>query len=479
MAVNFTLCNNFKRGNIPKGLDVALYDADPSLASSNLLGPIFSTSTPGQGLCGNYIQFFKRTETNIVYAIVNDSTNTHHNAGDSVFSESNYQNNIDSFHYKPSSIILSPSDTTVFRKQSVPVTIISPIYNAQSTTWLPGDGYTLSCTSCLSPKVTVTQNSFVQMQTANEYGCFIKGADTIKIFPPDMTIEILGTNCFTNNTTSVSFRICMNNEYDSIFANLPVSFYDGNPFTGNPKLLTPTFYTQNAVPLSCDSFTHVVSSPASGVLFAIINDKGDNINNIPDKATDETNYLNDTSEKTIIPFLAYVTPVDTFVKRLSDIQLTGSVTGGKLSSYNWTPGEFLSCVNCLTPVASPPHSMEYAFIAQNEYTCIDTVYADIKTFAGGKVDIPNAFTPNGDGLNDVFYILGSKDIRLIKEFAVYNRWGGKVFAKSNFPANDPAYGWNGNINGTHGEMGTYVYFAIILFNDGSQQEYKGTVVLIR
>ena len=79
----------------------------------------------------------------------------------------------------------------------------------------------------------------------------------------------------------------------------------------------------------------------------------------------------------------------------------------------------------------------------------------------------------------IFFIFWEVDIRLIKEFAVYNRWGGKVFANSNFPANDPAYGWNGNINGAHGEMGTYVYFAIILFNDGSQQEYKGTVVLIR
>ncbi len=478
MAVNFTLCNNFKRGNIPEGINVALYDGNPSLFSSNLLGPIFSTPATG-GLCNSYVQFFKRTETNIVYAVVNDSTNTHHNTGDSVFSESNYQNNIDSFHYRPSSIILSPSDTTIFRKQSVPVTIISPIYNAQSTNWLPGDGYTLSCTSCISPIVTVTQNSIVRMQTANEYGCFIKGADTINVFPPDMTIEILGTNCYSNNTTRVSFRICMNNEYDSIYANLPVSFYDGNPFTGNPRLLTPTFYTQNAVALSCDSFTHVVNSPSTGILFAVVNDKGENSNEIPNKAIDETNYLNDTSEKTIIPFVAYVTPTDTSVMRLSDIQLAGSVTGGQLTNYTWIPDEYISCVNCLTPVVSPPHSMSYGFIAQNEYTCIDTVYANIKTFAGGKVDIPNAFTPNGDGLNDIFYILGSKDIRLIKEFAVYNRWGGKIFANSNFPANDPAYGWNGNINGTHAEMGTYVYFAIILFNDGSQQEYKGTVVLIR
>lgn len=353
MAVNFTLCNYFKRGNIPQGLNVSLYDGDPSLGSSNLLGPIFSTPTPGQNLCENYLQFFKRTGTNMVYAIVNDSTRSHYNTGDSLFAESNYQNNTDSFHYMASSVILSPSDTTVFRKQSVPVTIISPVYNAQSTIWLPGDGYILSCTSCLSPLVTVTQNTIVQMQTANEYGCFIKGSDTIKIFPPDMTIEILGTNCFSNNTTLVSFRICMNNEYDSIYANLPVSFYDGNPFKGNRKLLTPTFYTQNAVPQACDSFTHVVSSPASGMLFAVVNDKGENINNIPDKAWDETNYLNDTSEKTVIPFVAYVTPADTTVKRLTDVQLTGSVSGGQLSNYTWNPAEFLSCVNCLTPVASP------------------------------------------------------------------------------------------------------------------------------
>jgi gliding motility-associated-like protein len=481
MVVNFTLCNNFKRGYIPEGLNISLYDGNPSLMSSNLLGPVFSTPAANPGICVSYVQSFRRTGTNVVYALVNDkdTTNSIYIPGDSLFLESNYSNNTDSIQYKTASVILSPSDTTIFNKQSVTLSILSPLYDPNSTIWLPGAGYSLSCTSCLSPTVTVTQKAIVQMQTANRYGCFIKGIDTINIFPPDMTVEILGTNCFTNNTTRVKFKICMNNDYDTIYANLPVSFYDGNPLMGNPKLLTPTFYTQNQTSLSCDSFTQVVNTPATGKLYAVVNDKGDNISNIPDKAFDETYYSNDTASQTIIPFIAFVTPVDTTIMRFSSVQIIASATGGQITNYSWVPAEFLSCENCLTPVVTPPYSLKYEFIVQNEYTCIDTASAEIKTFAGGNVDIPNAFTPNGDGRNDVFYIMGSNKIKIIKEFSIYDRYGGKIFAVSGVPPNDPAYGWNGNINGKRADMGGYVYFAIILFNDGSQKEYKGTVLVIR
>jgi gliding motility-associated-like protein len=481
MVVNFSLCNNFKRGYIPQGLTVSLYDGDPALASSNLLGPIFSTPAVNPGLCASYVQSFKRTGTNMVYALVNDkdTTNTIQIPGDSLFLESNYSNNSDSFHYKSATVILTPSDTTVYNKQSVMVGIVSPIYDVNSTTWLPGAGYSLSCTSCLSPTVTVSGNAIVQMQTANKYGCFIKGIDTINIFPPDMTVEILGTNCYTNNTTRVKFRICMNNYYDTIFANLPVSFYDGNPFTGSPNLLAPTFYTQNQTSLTCDSFTQVVTTPTTGILYAVVNDKGGNISSIPDKAFDETDYSNDSAAQAIVPFIAFAAPTDTTVMRFSSVQIKGSVTGGQITNYSWEPDEFLSCANCLTPVVTPPYSIKYEFIAQNEYACTDTAFAEIKTFAGGNVDIPNAFTPNGDGKNDIFYILGSNKIKMIKEFSIFDRYGGKIFAVSNVPANDPSYGWNGNINGKRADMGAYAYFAIILFNDGSQQEYKGTVLVIR
>ena len=107
----------------------------------------------------------------------------------------------------------------------------------------------------------------------------------------------------------------MNNAYDSIFTNIPVSFYDGDPSKGNAKLLYPIFYTSQADPVSCDSFTFIVSTPQSQNLYAVVNDKGDNPSLVPDKAFDETDYTNNTSNIAITPFLAQITPSDTSIFR--------------------------------------------------------------------------------------------------------------------------------------------------------------------
>lgn len=294
-----------------------------------------------------------------------------------------------------------------------------------------------------------------------------------------MKVEIVQTNCYTNNSTQVKFKICMNNNYDSIFKSLPVSFYDGNPLTGNARLLEPIFYTPKKLPVACDTFVNVISTPLTGNLYAVVNDKGDNRSVIPDKAFEEINYTNDTNSYYAKPFVAAVRPAVTSISRNTSIQLTASVTGGELSFYLWKPIEFLSCANCFTPLVTPPYTMQYKFIAENEYSCIDTVYVNIKTFSGSVVDIPNTFTPNNDGRNDVFYILGNRDIALLKDFAIYARWGDKVFQVLNIPSNDPAYGWNGSIKSIIAAAGTYVYYVKILAKGGTQKQYKETVFLLR
>jgi gliding motility-associated-like protein len=83
-----------------------------------------------------------------------------------------------------------------------------------------------------------------------------------------------------------------------------------------------------------------------------------------------------------------------------------------------------------------------------------------------------------DGHNDIFYIIGSQDIKIVKKFTVFNRWGQAVFSVNNVPANDPKFGWNGLINGKPSSPDAYVYIAVIQFTDGSQQVFKGSVVLI-
>jgi gliding motility-associated-like protein len=86
--------------------------------------------------------------------------------------------------------------------------------------------------------------------------------------------------------------------------------------------------------------------------------------------------------------------------------------------------------------------------------------------------IPNAFTPNGDGANDVFFIYGSG----IKEihFSIFDRWGEKVFETSQFNQ-----GWNGTINGKNAEQGVYVYEAVVITNTLEKRKLKGSITLFR
>ncbi len=125
--------------------------------------------------------------------------------------------------------------------------------------------------------------------------------------------------------------------------------------------------------------------------------------------------------------------------------------------------------------------MTYMAIARNERACTDTAYVTIKTVtAGDKVSIPNAFSPNHDGRNDVFYVLGTSEVQLVKNFQVFDRWGQAIFHASNTAANDPNYGWKGNLaGGKDANSGTYVYVVVIEFKDGHTEVFKGTVILVR
>ncbi|MCK9612345.1 MAG: gliding motility-associated C-terminal domain-containing protein [Bacteroidales bacterium] len=88
------------------------------------------------------------------------------------------------------------------------------------------------------------------------------------------------------------------------------------------------------------------------------------------------------------------------------------------------------------------------------------------------VYIPNIFSPNGDGNNDVLYVR-SEHIKELN-FSIYNRWGEKVFESQN--KND---GWDGNYKGKPCSVDVYVYHATIVFEDGTETSRKGNVTLVR
>lgn len=455
---------------------MALYNLNPSATGDSLLAPAYAVGQQINRPCFSFQYNFKRTVAGNIYAVINNSgvsVPVKFPSGD-LLAETTYLNHISSFNYQPETVGLQPSDTTVFRKQTVPMTIKTPVYDPSSILWSRTGDSSLNCFNCAARVATVSDSSVLLMQMAYQYGCLIKGTSKLNVFPPDFTLELLETNCYTNSTTRVKFKICMNNSYDTMQAGIPVSFYDGVRTTGAAVSLGPVFYSSGRHLSACDTFIHVISSPATFKLYAIINNNGNAMQVIK-----ETDYANNMADTNTVPFITDVSPTDTTVLRFSPVQLKGSVTGGKLSSPLWKPAEFLSCINCPSPVVKPAYSKNYLFITRNEFYCEDTAYAFVKTFSGGIVSIPDAFTPDNNGNNDVFYVLGNEDVKTVKELSIFNRWGQKIFSVKNVPANDPRYGWKGLMNGQPAASAAYVYVANIEFADGRIQLYKGTVVLVR
>jgi gliding motility-associated-like protein len=143
----------------------------------------------------------------------------------------------------------------------------------------------------------------------------------------------------------------------------------------------------------------------------------------------------------------------------------------------WTPATYLSCSDCISPVCRPENDMEYLVNVSNSNHCTATAKLKVKLICDEtRVAIPNAFTPNADGKNDLFVIKG---ISRIRHLLIYNRWGQKIFERKDFAASDPAGCWNGTIGGYPAETGTYVYYVEMECPEGGMFYRKGTVTLIR
>jgi gliding motility-associated-like protein len=138
----------------------------------------------------------------------------------------------------------------------------------------------------------------------------------------------------------------------------------------------------------------------------------------------------------------------------------------------WQESPYLSCLNCNNPLANPTETTTfYAEIVSPE-GCVE--FDSVKVAVRGNLYIPNAFTPDGDGLNDIFKAKGI-DIAEFK-MEIYDRWGNLVFASNNIDD-----GWNGSNLGTeyYAQAGIYSYVVVARETYGEVFELSGHVVLIR
>ena len=159
-----------------------------------------------------------------------------------------------------------------------------------------------------------------------------------------------------------------------------------------------------------------------------------------------------------------------------------SASGGV--SYAWSPAAGLSDSAIASPVAGPAESTIYTVTVTDANGCTDTASVAVKAVANcveiecsaSTVAIPDAFTPNGDGHNDRWNILGIADVN---HLVIYDRWGQQVFERGHFVTGDAGAGWDGTMGGQPAPAGVYAYFAELQCPTGGVVVRKGTVVLVR
>jgi gliding motility-associated-like protein len=142
--------------------------------------------------------------------------------------------------------------------------------------------------------------------------------------------------------------------------------------------------------------------------------------------------------------------------------------------YTWFPDNgSLSNANINDPVARPTVSTTYFVVGINQYGCRDTDSVHVEVLFD-PIFIPSAFSPNQDGLNDMFRV-GNLGYYTLVQMSLYDRWGELIF-EDNSGSNR---GWDGNYKGKPMEMGTFYYYIIVRRPDEKQVTYKGDVTLLR
>ncbi|MEL7122027.1 MAG: gliding motility-associated C-terminal domain-containing protein [Bacteroidota bacterium] len=146
----------------------------------------------------------------------------------------------------------------------------------------------------------------------------------------------------------------------------------------------------------------------------------------------------------------------------------------------WRPTAGVSNSTTLNPFLEPQVTTTYVVEAISLSGCSITDSITINVIGNRKVFIPNAFSPNGDAINDMFTIFADFTFFALKDFFVFDRWGSQVYSQQNgATGSDRVIPWDGTMRGQELPSGPYVYFFSLVEPGGIEITYSGTVNLIR
>lgn len=172
-------------------------------------------------------------------------------------------------------------------------------------------------------------------------------------------------------------------------------------------------------------------------------------------------------------FMTVYPKIDTLFKG-QEVPISATLIPG--AQYQWVPSSSLSDPSASSTLAFPSETTTYYLTVTDAYGCIytDSIVLIVKEINCDmpNIYVPNAFSPNGDNMNDILYVRTSvaRDIR----FLLYDRWGEKVFETTQVDK-----GWDGVFRGKPCDPGVFVYYLEVKCFDGQRYEAKGNVTLLR
>lgn len=337
------------------------------------------------------------------------------------------------------SIIINPTPF-VTASQDVSICLGNSVQlnanGAGSYQWDPPAG--LSCTTCSNPVANPTNTTAYVVTGSNNFSCSSKDTVVVTVARP------------FNLSVSAADSICIGSSKQLVASG--ATAYLWSPAAG----------------LNSTNISNPVATPTASTVYRVV-------------GYDGFNCFTDTAFVIVgvgrIPTVQL--PPDQVLSTGTQFPIASVVTNGPAVQYAWTPTMALSCDDCPLPIATVKKDIIYVLRITTAFGCTATDTINIKTFCeSAQVFIPNAFTPDNDGLNDVLMVRGT-GIVSVKHFRVFSRWGELVFERSNFPPNVISFGWNGKIKGLVGPPDVFVYTAEVICENGSTYTYKGNTSIIK
>lgn len=294
-----------------------------------------------------------------------------------------------------------------------------------------------------------------------------------------------------------------NNETAKTITNLSAGNYevritDGNGCTEMANVIltepTPLGFKANYLDPNCDGLeTGIIQLDSiwggtSPYTFALDNDSyglSDNFQNLSlgtytFSILDANGCFADTISSLYAPDIPILYLEDDIEINLGDQVLISATTNStELVDINWTDFDHsLECDSCLNTYAAPVNETEYILRATSIDNCTTIDSIVVKVNKRRDVFIPNAFSPNNDGINDYFSISANKSVTLIKNLKIFDRWGALMYERKDLIPNQASSGWDGFFNGNLMNSGVYVWMAEIEYLDGVVLLMSGEINLV-